>query len=232
MNMPSTVSKPALQPETNMLPTVSKRVCQLLLNRPSTALNNNQASGTGMRLFLIAEILLFGSLFIVYLLYRSIHARAFHFAAGELSLAAGAINTIILLISSTTLVMSVASLRQNKKRLALQLAGITFLLGIFFLLSGCLEWRDHITDRIYPASSVLALRGPGDVLFYGMYFFITGLHTLHVIIGLTVIGFLMRGIIRGKINPENYSLTEKSVLYWHLVVLLWIFIFPLFYLVT
>jgi|LSQX01.3.fsa_nt_gb cytochrome c oxidase subunit 3 len=224
MNVPSTASEHT---------TLCKQTYhQLLANMYPTALNNNQPSAFGIRLFLIAEILLFGSLFIVYLVYRSRHAQAFHFAAGELSLFAGVLNTIILLISSTTLVMSAAALRQNNKRLALQLTGITFLLGIFFLLSGCLEWQGHITDRIYPASSVLALRGPGDVLFYGMYFFITGLHILHVIIGLTIIGFLIRGIARGKINSGNYFLTGKKGLYWHLIVFLWILIFPLFYIIT
>jgi len=202
------------------------------MNMPSTVLNNNRSFSSGMLLFLSAEMLFFGLLFIVYLAYRISYAQAFHFASGGLSLARGTVSTVILLISSATLAKSFDAIRQDNKRLAQQLTGITILLGILFLLTGCFEWQQHIRAGIYPASSVLALRGPGDVLFYGLYFFITGLHALHVIIGLAVIGFLMRGIIRGKTDSGNYDSARRKGLYWYLVVIIWVFIFPLFYLIT
>ncbi len=198
----------------------------------SEALSNDQSSRFGMWLFLLTEMLLFVGLFIVYSVYRIRYAQAFHFAAGELSVFTGTVNTIILLISSTTIAMSVAAIRQNNKRLALQLIGITILLGIVFLVTRCFEWGEYIKGQIYPGSSVLALRGQGDVIFYGLYFFITGLHALHIIIGLTFIGLVMSRIIRGKINSGNYTVLENSGLYWHLVGLIWIFLFPLFYLIT
>jgi cytochrome c oxidase subunit 3 len=189
-------------------------------------------SKTGMWLFLFTEMLLFGGLFIVYSVYRFRNATAFHFAARELNLFIGTANTIILLISSSTIAMSITAIRKQNKRLALLLVSITILLGVTFLVNKYFEWGDHIKEHIYPGSSVLALRGQGDVLFYGLYFFMTGLHALHIIIGLVFIGVITGKILKDKIDSENYVLLENSGLYWHLVDLIWIFLFPLFYLIT
>lgn len=190
------------------------------------------ASKTGMWFFLFTEMLLFGGLFIVYSVYRFRNAEAFHFAAEELSVFIGTLNTIILLISSSTIAMSITALRLKNKKLALLLIGVTIFLGIAFLVNKYFEWGGHIREHIYPGSPVLALRGQGDVLFYGLYFFMTGLHALHIIIGLVFIGFVTLKIIKNKINSDNYVLLENSGLYWHLVDLIWIFLFPLFYLIT
>jgi cytochrome c oxidase subunit III len=189
-------------------------------------------SKTGMWLFLFTEMLLFGGLFIVYSVYRFRNAEAFHLAAGELKVTIGTINTIILLISSTTIAMSVTAIRKKNKKFALLLLGITIFLGLAFLVNKYFEWGEHFKEHIYPGSAVLALRGQGDVLFYGLYFFMTGLHALHIIIGLTFIGVITVFIFRDKINSENFVLLENSGLYWHLVDLIWIFLFPLFYLIT
>jgi cytochrome c oxidase subunit 3 len=189
-------------------------------------------SKTGMWFFLFTEMLLFGGLFIVYSVYRFRNAEAFHLAARELNVAIGTINTIILLISSTTVAMSITALQKKNKKLALLFLGITVLLGIAFLVNKYFEWGEHLKGQIYPGSSVLALRGQGDVLFYGLYFFMTGLHALHIIIGLIFIGFITSMISRDKITFDNYVLLENSGLYWHLVDLIWIFLFPLFYLIT
>jgi cytochrome c oxidase subunit 3 len=189
-------------------------------------------SKTGMWLFLFTEMLLFGGLFIVYSVYRFRNATAFHFAAQELSVFIGTINTIILLISSSTIAMSITAIRKKNKRLSLFLVGITILLGLTFLVNKYFEWGGHIKEHIYPGSSVLALRGQGDVLFFGLYFFMTGLHALHIIIGLIFIGFITIKILGNKINSGNFVLLENSGLYWHLVDLIWIFLFPLFYLIT
>ena len=190
------------------------------------------ASKTGMWLFLFTEMLLFGGLFIVYSVYRYRNPVAFHLAARELSVFIGTINTIILLISSTTIAMSITAIQKNNRKLALLLLGITVILGLAFLVNKYFEWGEHIKEHIYPGSSILALRGHGDVLFYGLYFFMTGLHALHIIIGLIFILVIATSIFREKINSENYVLLENSGLYWHLVDLIWIFLFPLFYLIT
>jgi len=190
------------------------------------------ASKTGMWLFLFTEMLLFGGLFIVYSVYRFMNPVAFHLAAKELSVFIGTINTIILLISSTTIAMSITAIQKKNRKLALILLIITILLGLAFLVNKYFEWGEHIKEHIYPGSSILALRGHGDVLFYGLYFFMTGLHALHIIIGLIFIIVIAVSITRNRINSENYVLLENSGLYWHLVDLIWIFLFPLFYLIT
>ena len=190
------------------------------------------ASKTGMWLFLFTEMLLFGGLFVVYSVYRYRNAQAFHLAAHELDVFIGTVNTIILLISSSTIAMSITALQKKNKRLSLLLLGITVLLGLAFLFNKYIEWGDHIREHIYPGSPVLALRGQGDVLFYGLYYFMTGLHALHIIIGLGFIGFIAAFIIRDEVTHDNFVLLENSGLYWHLVDLIWIFLFPLFYLIT
>ena len=193
---------------------------------------DDQTSKTGMWLFLFTEMLLFGGLFVVYSVYRYRNAAAFHMVASELSVVIGTINTIILLTSSTTIAMSITALRMRNKKLSLILLGTTVILGLAFLVNKYFEWGEHFRQHIYPGSPVLALRGHGDVLFYGLYFFMTGLHALHIIIGLVFILIITVSITKNKINPENYVLHENSGLYWHLVDLIWIFLFPLFYLIT
>jgi cytochrome c oxidase subunit 3 len=193
---------------------------------------DDQASRLGMWLFLFTEMLLFGGLFIVYSVYRYRNADAFHLASEELSVLIGTVNTIILLISSATIAMSITAIRKKDKKVALILLGATTFLGLIFLLNKYFEWGEHITEHIYPGSSVLSLRGQGDVLFYGLYFFMTGLHALHIIIGLVFIGFVIVYISKDRINSDKFAMIENSGLYWHLVDMIWIFLFPLFYLIT
>jgi cytochrome c oxidase subunit 3 len=189
-------------------------------------------SKTGMWLFLFTEMLLFGGLFVVYSVYRFRNSTAFHLAAEELNVFIGTLNTIILLISSATIAMSITAIQKNNKKLALFLISITVFLGLVFLFNKYIEWGDHIREHIYPGSQVLAERGQGDVLFYGLYYFMTGLHALHIIVGLVFIGFVVVHIIRNRITTNNYVLLENSGLYWHLVDMIWIFLYPLFYLIT
>ena len=190
------------------------------------------ASKTGMWFFLFTEMLLFGGLFIVYSIYRFRNAEAFHLAAQELSVVIGTINTIILLVSSTTIAMSITAIQLKNKKLALIFLCSTIILGLAFLVNKYFEWGEHLREHIYPVSTALALRGQGDVLFYGLYFFMTGLHALHIIIGLIFIAVIAVKIYRDTVTFDNFVLLENSGLYWHLVDLIWIFLFPLFYLIT
>jgi len=189
-------------------------------------------SKIGMWLFLLTEMLLFGGLFIVYSVYRFRNPEAFHLAAHELDVVIGTINTAILLISSATIAMSITAIQLKNKKLTLVLLGITIILGIVFLVNKYFEWGGKIEHHIYPGSETLVLRGQGDVLFFGLYYFMTGLHALHIIVGLIFIGFVFVRIYKDEIDGGNFSLLENSGLYWHLVDLIWIFLFPLFYLIT
>ena len=202
------------------------------MNKTVDIHRDDEASKTGMWLFLFTEMLLFGGLFVVYSVYRFRNATAFHLAAHELSVVVGTINTTLLLISSATIAMSITAIQKKNKKLALLLLFVTLLLGLLFLINKYFEWGDHIREHIYPGSTILALRGQGDVLFYGLYFFMTGLHALHIIIGMVFIGVIAVLIYRDKIDSGNFVLLENSGLYWHLVDLIWIFLFPLFYLIT
>jgi cytochrome c oxidase subunit 3 len=190
------------------------------------------ASKIGMWLFLLTEMLLFGGLFIVYSVYRFRNPEAFHLAAHELNTFIGTVNTAILLISSATVAMSISAIQLKNKKFALTLLAITILLGLVFLVNKYFEWGAKIHHHIYPGSELMAQRGQGDVLFFGLYFFMTGLHALHIIVGLAFIGFVFVRIYKNKIDSENFSLHENAGLYWHLVDLIWIFLFPLFYLIT
>ncbi|MCF8381257.1 MAG: cytochrome c oxidase subunit 3 family protein [Bacteroidales bacterium] len=193
---------------------------------------DDEASKLGMWLFLFTEMLLFAGLFIVYSVYRYKNAEAFHLAAHELDVTIGTINTGLLLISSMTIAMSITALQKKMKKLALGLLSVTLLLGFVFLVNKYFEWGGKFEHGLYPGSEILAERGRGDVLFFGLYFFMTGLHALHIIIGMVFIVFVLVYVAKDKLTFDNYAQLENSGLYWHLVDLIWIFLFPLFYLIT
>jgi len=185
-----------------------------------------------MWLFLLTEMLLFGGLFIVYSIYRYKNQEAFHQAAHELDVVVGTVNTAILLISSATVAMSISAIQLKNRKFALFLLGTTIVLGLVFLVNKYFEWGIKIQHHIYPGSEVMAQRGQGDILFFGLYYFMTGLHALHIIIGLVFIAVVFARIWNNKISHDNFALHENAGLYWHLVDLIWIFLFPLFYLIT
>lgn len=190
------------------------------------------ASKTGMWLFLFTEMLLFGALFVVYSVYRYANSEAFHLASTELDVTIGTINTIILLISSATVAMSITAIQEKKKKLALALLSVTVVCGLVFLVNKYFEWGHHIHEQLYPGSEVLMQRGYGDIMFYGLYYFMTGIHALHIIIGLIFLSFVIVFIIKDDIKHDDFVVHENGGLYWHLVDLIWIFLFPLFYLIA
>lgn len=189
-------------------------------------------SKLGMWLFIFTELLLFGGLFLVYSVYRYKHAQAFSIAADELDLTMGTINTVILLISSMTIAMSTTAIQRKDKKTTLILIGITLVLALVFLVNKYFEWSGKISHGLYPGSPVLEELGHGDVLFFGLYFFMTGLHAVHIIVGMVILGVGLVKVWNNKLTFDNYQLLENGGLYWHLVDLIWIFLFPLFYLIT
>lgn len=189
-------------------------------------------SKLGMWLFLFTEILLFGGLFLIYAVYRSLYAQEFHAAAQGLSTTLGAINTIILLTSSLTMALSIVALRQGKKNSSVVLQALTILFGLAFLVNKYFEWSGHIHEGIYPNSPELLSRSHGEILFYGLYYVMTGLHGIHVIIGMIAIAAMLWLTVRNSVSGENFNKLENAGLYWHLVDIIWIYLFPLFYLIT
>lgn len=191
---------------------------------------DDEASKMAMWLFLFTELLLFGGLFLLYGAYRFQYADGFKVAAADMNSFIGAVNTIILLTSSLSVALSIAAMQRNQKKLALSMLWFTILCGIAFLVNKYFEWSHEIHNGIYPGGPGLENMSNGEVIYFGLYYVMTGLHGLHVIIGLIFIGFVMVFISRDKITSTNFQKLENAGLYWHLVDVIWIFLFPLFYL--
>jgi cytochrome c oxidase subunit 3 len=186
----------------------------------------------GLWLFLLTELILFGGLFILYASYRFAHAAAFAAASTELSLLFGTENTIILITSSLTVALAILSLEKGGKRAAIALLSVTIALGLAFLVNKGLEWTEEIGRGFYPNSPILAGMDRGEVLFFGLYYSMTGLHALHIMIGLGVLATVLASVARGKVRQGRTAFLENAGLYWHLVDVIWIFLFPLFYLIS
>ncbi len=186
----------------------------------------------GMWLFLFTELLLFGGMFILYSIYRYTYPDAFHLAAKDLNTIIGTFNTAILLTSSLTMALSIAAIQRGRKSLSIFLQFITILLALGFMVNKYFEWSAKFSHGIYPGSEVLLAKPSGEIVFYGLYYVMTGLHGLHVIIGMVLIAIMMRFTYKGIIKADSYVKLETVGLYWHLVDIIWIFLFPLFYLIT
>jgi cytochrome c oxidase subunit 3 len=184
----------------------------------------------GMWIFVFTELILFGGLFVVYGMYRSMYPHEFHKASGELNIALGVTNTVVLLTSSLTMVLSIVAIRLNRKRQSMLFLASTMLLGAVFLLNKFFEWKAKIDHGLYPGSEHLMARPPGERLFFGLYYGMTGLHGLHVTVGVVVMSVMMVFLARDRIRHDDFIKLENTGLYWHLVDVIWIFLLPLFYL--
>lgn len=186
----------------------------------------------GMWLFLITEVLLFGGMFMLYSVYRSKYSLDFHEAAKGLHVILGATNTVILLTSSLTMALSIACVRSGKKKQSLVFQTLTILMGCAFLVNKYFEWGAKIQHGLYPDSPELLALPKGEILFYGLYYVMTGLHGLHVLIGIVILAVLLVFTAKDIVNEQSFIKLENGGLYWHLVDLIWIYLFPLFYLIT
>lgn len=248
--------------------------------------HDSEGAKIGMWLFLFTELLLFGGLFLLYAVYLRNHQPDFIFGSSQLDQFTGALNTVILLTSSMTMALSIAALQRGNKKLCIILLLVTLLLAGGFLVNKYFEWGHKIHHGIYPGSEELLTHPKGEILFYSLYFVMTGLHGLHVIVGMVIMLFMLYFITKkshkavsipphllgnykgqkisltddkgnklwesDKIGAENISdievvvygeMTEEALqtnitklentgLYWHLVDIIWIFLFPLFYLIS
>lgn len=186
----------------------------------------------GMWLFLFTELILFGGMFIVYAVYRFKFSAEFQLAAIELDTFIGTINTIVLLTSSLTIALSIVAIQEGKKYLSFILILATILLALVFLINKYYEWGHKISAGIYPQSEELLKKSQGEIIYFGLYYVMTGLHALHVLIGIVVLAIMGILVLRGRINQNTHVRLEAGGLYWHLVDIIWIFLFPLFYLIT
>lgn len=185
----------------------------------------------GMWLFLYTEIILFGGLFVLYAVYFYKYPGEFSKSGKELNRLIGSLNTVILLVSSFTVAASITAIRCQAKKFCLMLLAASFLCGVAFLINKYFEWGHKIAHGIYPNSPDLTNGPHGRNIFFGLYYTITGLHGLHVIIGMTLLSISFVLVYKNTITAQRFALLENSGLYWHLVDLIWIFVFPLFYLI-
>jgi cytochrome c oxidase subunit 3 len=213
-----------------------------------------EAGTLGMWVFLVTEIMFFGGMFLAYTIYRSKFPEAFASASNHLDVTLGALNTGVLILSSFTMAMAVWSTQVGKRQPQILCLALTLMLGLTFLGIKAVEYHDKYEDNLIPGRLIpghpfdpaVAREGePFDKhklhlvegarvenveLFYWIYFAMTGMHALHMIIGAGLLSVLLYFSIKGRYDAEYHSPIEVTGLYWHFVDIVWIFLFPLLYL--
>lgn len=193
-----------------------------------------EANKLGMWLFLFSEVFLFSGLFVWYAFELYFRGPAFHHAASELNIIMGGFNTIVLLTSSLAVAMSITALLRNQKNLSMAFLGSSILMGFVFLGVKYVEWSTKYAHGHFPGHEHFAAEhlGMEPLRFFSLYYALTGLHALHVIIGMVLLTVVLVWVKQGFVNAEKISWLENAGLYWHLVDVVWIFLFPLLYLIT
>lgn len=212
-----------------------------------------EAGTLGMWVFLVTELMFFGGLFLAYTIYRYQYPAAFATASNHLDIRLGGVNTVVLIVSSFTMAMAVFSTQLGRRRNSVIYLLLTIVLGMTFLGIKAVEYHDKYVDSLIPGQLIPgrpfnpAVAKPGDTdphklhlvenatvrnveLFYWIYFAMTGLHALHMIIGIGIMIVMTIMAWRGRFGPEYHAPVEISGLYWHFVDIIWIFLFPLLYL--
>ena len=192
---------------------------------------DNEGAKLGMWLFLFTELLLFGGLFILYAVYLARYPEEFALAGAELNVIYGTANTVVLLTSSLFAAMAVTAIKRGQKGATMTLLAGTLACAGIFLVIKYVEWSAKIHHGIYPGSEKLVSGPPGESVFFGLYYLTTGLHGIHVIIGGALLAWIGAKVRNGAIHVADNVTLENGTLYWHLVDLIWIFIFPLYYLI-
>jgi cytochrome c oxidase subunit 3 len=192
-----------------------------------------EAATLGMWLFLATEILFFGVLFASYIVCRVLHPAGFAEASRRTDMLLGSIETAVLLVSSSLIALGVRAVRMSERRVAALLFAGTSVLGISFLVMHGFEYHHEYEEHLVPGLDFAqsGANAPLVELFFCLYYFITGFHSLHVLIGVVIIGVLAIRIRRGAFGPHRHTTLELTALYWHLVDIVWIFVYPAIYLV-
>ncbi len=191
------------------------------------------ASKIGMWLFLVTELLLFGGLFVAYGILQSMHPEAFVEAHHHLDRTLGAFNTRVLLLSSFTMVMAVWAAQVGKRKALIVYLSVTLVLAGGFLVVKYFEYAHKFHDGLLPGSFYAFEGGTAanQHIFFSFYFMMTGLHGIHIVLGMIAMGWLRRRTFRGDFSARYFTPVDLVGLYWHLVDLIWIYLFPLLYLV-
>ncbi len=192
-----------------------------------------EASTLGMWLFLVQEVMFFGGLFMCYLLYRWRDPEAFMAGSFSLDITLGLVNTVILIASSLTMALAVRSAQTSRQKPLIGFLVATGVLGLAFLVIKYFEYSAKWHHHLIPGAN-FHFDGPVGSraeMFFSLYFAMTGMHALHMVIGAGVLVWILKGAVAGKYDAEYYNPVENFGLYWHFVDIVWIFLFPLLYLI-
>jgi cytochrome c oxidase subunit 3 len=199
-----------------------------------TEAQQKDASTLGMWIFLITEVMFFGGMFTAYTVYRRAYSDAFAVASSSLNVTIGAINTAVLLVSSFTMVMAVRAAQLGQRRTLILFLVATLIFGGIFLGVKAYEWNEKFEQHHVPGPSFHLEGVPQQShaqLFFSLYFAMTGLHALHMVIGVGIISWLIWLARQGRFTAEYNTPVDIAGLYWHFVDIIWIFLFPLLYLI-
>jgi cytochrome c oxidase subunit 3 len=196
------------------------------------AAQQHEAASLGMWAFLVTEIMFFGGMFLGYSVYRGTYAEVFTHASNHLDVVLGTVNTAVLIGSSLTVAMAVHAAHGNQRRALIAFLVLTIALGMVFLGIKFTEYYHKFEEHLIPGWSFrYEGEDPGRAaLFFSFYFAMTGMHALHMIIGIGIFLVIVFGAWRGRYSSAYYTPVELAGLYWHFVDVVWIFLFPLFYL--
>jgi len=201
----------------------------------------HESAQLGMWAFLLTEVMFFGGLFLAYLIYRNLYPEAFLLASNQLNVTLGGINTAVLIFSSLTMALAIRSAQTGQGRIP-QIAWLvlTVMFGVAFLVIKYFEYKSKWDHGMLPGPGFMAAGGhpaelfgehvAGARIFFSIYFAMTGLHAFHMIVGIGIMAWMMRCSWKGYFTPSNSGGLEMSGLYWHFVDLVWIFLFPMLYL--
>ncbi len=199
----------------------------------SDSIQQSDSAKLGMWIFLLTEILLFGGLFVAYAIYRAWNPDMFYNAHKYLDVTLGALNTVVLITSSLTMALSIRCMQLGNRKRTMHLLLVTLILAGVFLIVKYFEYSHKIHLGQLPGKyyTFTGIEGNNPHIFFSIYFMMTGLHGIHVLAGMGVIGWILKRTSRGDFSPEYYTPIELTGLYWHLVDMIWIFLFPLLYLI-
>jgi cytochrome c oxidase subunit 3 len=200
------------------------------------------AVSLGMWLFLGTEVMFFGGMFLAYLVYRYWYYNEFAAGSRSIDLVLGTVNTAVLICSSLTVALGVRAAQLGKRKLLVTLLLLTLLFGLAFLGIKGVEWYDKFEEHHIPGPSFSAqdliekypqipIDPRPEQIFFSLYFAMTGLHALHMVVGVGIFSFITFNAWKGRYTPEYHTPVEISGLYWHFVDIVWIYLFPLLYLI-
>jgi cytochrome c oxidase subunit 3 len=201
-----------------------------------TAEQQKDASTLGMWLFLVTEVMFFGGMFLAYTVYRHLYPHVFAVASSSLDVVLGAANTAVLLCSSFTMVLAVRAAQLGRRKAIVLFLILTLILGFAFLGVKAYEWNSKFEEHHVPGPAFHFEKLSPDLqghaqLFFSLYFAMTGLHALHMVIGVGILTFLIIQANKGRFSAEYMTPVDVAGLYWHFVDIIWIFLFPLLYLI-